>query len=62
MLEGNGAAVGIEIKGLPEHKLKNISLENIKLKVDEAFICSNVESMELKQVSAEGRCKSAFHI
>lgn len=61
-VRGGGAAVGIEIKGLPEHKLKNISLENIKLKADEAFICSNVESMELKQVSAEGRCKSTFHI
>lgn len=59
-VRGGGAAVGIEIKGLPEHKLKNISLENIKLKADEAFICSNVESMELKQVSAREGAKALF--
>lgn len=60
-VKGSGAAVGIEIKGLPEHKLKHISLENINLRADEAFVCSNAESMELKQVSMEGRCESSFH-
>ena len=63
-VRGSGAAVQeSEIKGLPEHKLKNISLENIKLKADEAFICSNVESMELEAGKRRGEgAKALSHL
>ena len=38
----------VEIKGLPEHRLNNISLENINLSADHALICSDVENITLK--------------
>ncbi len=52
-IKGSGAAVGIEINGLPEHKLKNITLENIKLTADNAFICNNVEQVKMTDVEIE---------
>lgn len=49
-ISGIGAGTGIEIKGLPEHRLRNISLENIRLSAKNAFYCDNVESISLKNV------------
>ncbi|ASA21605.1 glycoside hydrolase family 28 protein [Paenibacillus donghaensis] len=47
-ITGEGAGIAVEIKGLPEHRLKNISLENISLSADNAMICSDVENIVLK--------------
>ncbi|MNB78370.1 Polygalacturonase [compost metagenome] len=47
-ISGEGAAIAVEIKGLPEHRLNNISLENINLSADRALICSDVETISLK--------------
>lgn len=47
-ISGEGAAIAVEIKGLPEHRLNNISLENINLSADHALICSDVENITLK--------------
>lgn len=44
-VHGHGAAVGIEIKGLPEQKLQHITFENIDLTAKEAFTCSNAENL-----------------
>lgn len=50
-VSGTSKGCGIQIKGLPEHKLKNIDLEQIDLVAEEAFICSDVEEMTWNQVS-----------
>lgn len=50
-IKGNGAATGIQIKGLPEKRLKNITLENIDLAAKDGFICSDVENISIKNVS-----------
>lgn len=52
-ISGRGAGTGIEIKGLPEHRLRNISLENIRLSAKNAFYCDNVESISLKDVEVD---------
>lgn len=50
-VKGTSKKTGIQIKGLPEHKLNNITLENIKLSdTKDAFECSNVEIVNLKNV------------
>lgn len=51
---GAGAKTGIEIKGLPECKLKNIVLENIHLTAEEAIVCSNVENIRFVDVNVKG--------
>lgn len=49
-VHGGSMGVGIQIRGLPEHRLKNIVLENISLKAENAFVCENVERISLKNV------------
>lgn len=49
-VSGTSLKTGIQIKGLPEHKLKNITLENIDLIADDAFLCSNVEEIIINNV------------
>lgn len=51
-ISGQGAKTGIEIRGLPEHKLQNISLENISLTAENAFYCDNVENITLNNVKS----------
>lgn len=50
-IRGQRAKTGIQIKGLPEHKLKNITLENINLTAENGFICSDVENIKMKNVT-----------
>ncbi|WP_052352922.1 glycoside hydrolase family 28 protein [Neobacillus dielmonensis] len=50
-ITGQGAKVAVEIKGLPEHPLKEISLENVYLSAETAIICSDVETISMKEVS-----------
>ncbi|WP_052380441.1 glycosyl hydrolase family 28 protein [Paenibacillus camerounensis] len=48
-ISGEGAGIAVEIKGLPEHRLKNISLENINLSAEKALVCSDVENIILNE-------------
>lgn len=50
-VSGNSNKTGIQIKGLPERKLRNITLEDISLTAEDTFICTDVESIELKNIS-----------
>jgi len=47
---GDGAKVAVEIRGLPEHELNYISLEDIKLSAQQAFVCDSVKNMKMKNV------------
>lgn len=47
---GKGAKIGVQIKGLPEHRLQNITLENIRLIADNGFVCNDVEKITLKDI------------
>lgn len=47
---GKGNKTGILIKGLPEKKLKNITLENIELIAQDAFECSDVENIKMENI------------
>ncbi|MBQ7573446.1 MAG: glycoside hydrolase family 28 protein [Clostridia bacterium] len=48
---GKGAKLGIQIKGLPEMKLKNIELSDISLAANAALLCTDVESIKLNNVN-----------
>lgn len=50
-ISGENNKTGIQIKGLPEHRLKNITLENIDLAAENAFVCSDVENINMKNVT-----------
>ncbi len=50
-IHGTGNKTGILIKGLPEKKLKNITLENINLTAENAFECSEVENITIKNIT-----------
>lgn len=56
-ISGSGAKTAIEICGLPEHRLRNISLENIKLTAEKAMICNEVEGLEMQDVMLYSRLK-----
>lgn len=47
---GKGAKTAVKISGLPEEKLKDISLENIYLEAENGIECSNVKKLSLKNV------------
>ncbi len=49
-ITGKGAKMAVEIKGLPEHLLKSISLENIHLSADSAIVCSDVEMIDIQGI------------
>lgn len=52
-IRGNSIQTGIQIKGLPECRLKDITLENIVLEAADAFSCSDVESMFISNVNVK---------
>lgn len=54
-VSGCGSKTAIQINGLPEKPLQDIVLENIDLKADEAFVCSGIESMLLKNVKVRAQ-------
>lgn len=49
-VSGSSQKTGIQIKGLPERKLRNLTLENISLSAEDSFICTDVENITLKNV------------
>ncbi|MGM9937916.1 MAG: glycoside hydrolase family 28 protein [Candidatus Ornithomonoglobus sp.] len=52
-IRGKGAKTGIQIKGLPEHKLKNITLENIDLAAENAIEFSDAENIKMNDVKID---------
>lgn len=52
-VSGKGAKTAVEICGLPERKLKSISLKNIHLTADNAMIFSEAEEIEMYNVKIE---------
>ena len=49
-IRGSSAGTGIQIRGLPECRLKDITLEDIHLDAPDAFVCSDVESITMKDI------------
>lgn len=52
-ISGSGAPTAIQIKGLPEHRLKNITLRSISLTAHDAFECSSVNGINIDNVNIE---------
>lgn len=50
-VRGKGNRMGVVMKGLPEQKLKNITLENVCLEAEKYLICEDVEGLKLKNVT-----------
>lgn len=53
-INGKNNKTGIQIKGLPEHRLRNITLENIDITAKNSFECSDVQGIEIKNVTIGG--------
>lgn len=49
-INGVGADTAIMLKGLPEKKLENITLEDISLKADKYLVCTDVDGLSIKNV------------
>ncbi len=49
-VSGKGAKIAVEIRGLPEHPLDEIHLENIRLSAENAIHCTDVKTITLKNV------------
>lgn len=49
-ITGKGAKIAVEIKGLQEHPLKDITFENIHLSAETAIVCSDVKSIDIKEL------------
>lgn len=50
-ITGSNAKIGIQIRGLSEHKPKNIILENISLTAQTAFECSDTENITISKLN-----------
>lgn len=50
-ISGKGAKVGILMKGFPEHRLRNVVLENIDLTAENACVWSDIENLSLSNVT-----------
>ncbi len=50
-VSGRGAKIGLLIKGFPEKRLKNLTLENIDLVAENAWMCSDVEDLHINNVT-----------
>ncbi|WP_150271412.1 glycoside hydrolase family 28 protein [Paenibacillus tepidiphilus] len=57
-ISGEGARIAVEIKGLPEQRLSDIELHNIRLRAENALICSDVESIVLNNIDVQAINKS----
>lgn len=52
-ISGSNAAVAIQIRGLPEKKLADITLEHIHLTAENSMICSDVTGLRMNDVVCE---------
>ena len=49
-VKGKGLKAGIQLAGLPEHRMSHIMLDNIELEAENAMECVDVESLTMKDV------------
>lgn len=49
-VHGSSLKTGIELKGLPERKLSDVRLEDIRLSAPDAFVCADVEGLVMDRV------------
>lgn len=56
-ISGDSAKLAVEMRGLPESRLENITLEDIHLKSEQLFVCDQVDKIYLKAVELENRVK-----
>jgi polygalacturonase len=49
-IHGSGAKLAVEILGLPEKWLNNISLEDVELSGEVALVCDSVENLKMQNV------------
>lgn len=50
---GTSRGLGVQIKGLPEQKLQNVTLKNIHLIAADAMTCSDVEGLTMENVQID---------
>lgn len=50
-VKGSGNAMAIMLRGLPEQKLQNITLQDISLSADKYLVCENVDGLRMDGVS-----------
>lgn len=53
-VHGTGLNTGIELRGLPERKLSDVRLEDIRLSAPNAFVCADVEGLVMDGVEVNG--------
>jgi len=49
----DGAETGIFLRGLPESKLQNITLEQVSVTANKGMVCSNVDGLRMNDVGVE---------
>ncbi len=53
-VSGSGAEIAVEIRGLPEHPLDEINLENIRLSAENAIHCTDVKTITMRNIGING--------
>ncbi|MCG7381213.1 glycoside hydrolase family 28 protein [Paenibacillus sp. ACRRY] len=67
-ITGKNAKIAIELKGLPEQRLKEIRLENIELSSEVGLICEDIEDLKVTDVNLivskpdKGSLKNVFEL
>lgn len=46
-----GAMLGIQLQGLPEKNLENITLENIKIEADQGMVCNDAKNVKISNLT-----------
>ncbi|MFA6508762.1 MAG: glycosyl hydrolase family 28 protein, partial [Treponemataceae bacterium] len=52
-ITGKGAETAVEIRGLPEHPLTDIYLNDITLEAAAGFVCIDVDKIEMKNITVK---------
>ena len=53
-ISGNSTKLAIEMRGLPESRLENITLEDVRLRSGQLFVCDQVGGLFMKEVELAG--------
>ncbi len=59
-VSGNSLKIAVGLYGLPEHRLRNLRLENIDLRAEKGFEANDVEGLNLHNVSCIAKDESAM--
>jgi polygalacturonase len=54
-IQGAGAAIAIAVYGLPEHRLEQITMENLTLSAEKGLICHDIEGVTIKNLKLQCR-------